>query len=407
METTSSGQLFQRLRKQGYHLVGKHSAVKACKWAGCALRREGKCYKHAFYGIESHRCVQCTPALQFCTLSCRFCWRMMPEISKRVPYEPALICGTDAQAPMKPPDGLGRLEISPEEKWQKLPTDFEWDDAGTIIDGLLMGQKKLVSGFGAFADKKMFGEALAPRHAAISLTGEPTIYPHLGELICEFHKREMTTFLVTNGTLPQQIRKLEAEKRLPTQLYVSMVAPDEKTYLQTAQTEDKRLWKNYLETLEILKGIGKCHRTALRMTLVKRLNAGTRNTQPETLTCWSERSETALMAGAPTPEPQDNSMKARVAPTCHRNCIDGYAKQIELAKPWYVEVKSFVYVGGARKEERGLCLNDMLMMEEVREFAKLLAEKTGYIIAAEHAPSRVVLLCRNENAAEGRIIKHA
>jgi len=53
-----------------------------------------------------------------------------------------------------------------------------------------------------------------------------------------------------------------------------------------------------------------------------------------TLTCWSERSEIgfrliakssatelpiALMAGAPTPEPQGSSMKARVAPTCHPN----------------------------------------------------------------------------------------
>ncbi len=381
-------EIFQRLRKQGYHLVGKHSAVKTCKWAGCALRgggiehpkdaraiaqeRDSKCYKYEFYGIESHRCVQCTPALQFCTLSCRFCWRMMPE-----------------------------------NKWQKLPTDFAWEAPADIVDGLLSGQKKLVSGFGAFADKKMFSEALAPRHAAISLTGEPTIYPHLGELIGEFHKRGMTTFLVTNGTLPQQIRKLETEKRLPTQLYVSMIAPDEDAYEKTALPGNKNLWKNYQETLEILKGIGKKHRTVLRMTLVKRLNAGT-------LTCRSERSEMALMTGAPTPEPQDNSMKARVAPTCHqnseletRNCIDGYAKQIELANPWYVEVKSFVYVGGARKEERGLCLNDMLTMEEVREFANLLAEKTGYIIAAGHAPSRVVLLCRNKKAVEGRIIKHA
>ena len=322
--------VLSRLKKQGYHIVGKHSAVKTCKWTGEGLKGTGMCYKHEFYGIDSHRCVQCTPALQFCTLACRFCWRTIPETKNG---------------------------------WSELPENFGWDEPAMIVEGLLEGQKILLSGYGAVAGKEKFAEANRPKHAAISLTGEPTMYPRMGELIGEFHKRGMTTFLMTNGTLPEQIRKLETEKRLPTQLYVSMIAPNWETYERTALPENKKLWRNYLETLEILKRVGVKHRTALRMTLVKRLN-------------FNDYEKDAV----------------------------GYASQIGLAKPCFVEVKSFVYVGGARNEGRGLRLDDMLEMGEVREFAGLLAEKTGYVIAAEHAPSRVVLLCGDETAKKNRII---
>jgi tRNA wybutosine-synthesizing protein 1 len=51
-------------------------------------------------------------------------------------------------------------------------------------------------------------EALTPRQAAISLTGEPTLYEHLGELIRTFHKRNFTTFLMSNGTVPSALAKL-------------------------------------------------------------------------------------------------------------------------------------------------------------------------------------------------------
>ena len=43
------------LTKQGYTLVGSHSGVKICRWTKSQLRGRGGCYKHSFYGIESHR----------------------------------------------------------------------------------------------------------------------------------------------------------------------------------------------------------------------------------------------------------------------------------------------------------------------------------------------------------------
>ena len=40
---------------QGYKIIGSHSGVKLCRWTKSQLRGRGGCYKHSFYGIESHR----------------------------------------------------------------------------------------------------------------------------------------------------------------------------------------------------------------------------------------------------------------------------------------------------------------------------------------------------------------
>lgn len=55
--------LRKSLEKQGYKLIGSHSGVKLCRWTKSMLRGRGGCYKHTFYGIESHRCMETTPSL--------------------------------------------------------------------------------------------------------------------------------------------------------------------------------------------------------------------------------------------------------------------------------------------------------------------------------------------------------
>lgn len=54
--------------------TGSHSGVKMCRWTKSMLRGRGGCYKHSFYGIESHRCMETTPSLA-CANKCVFCWR--------------------------------------------------------------------------------------------------------------------------------------------------------------------------------------------------------------------------------------------------------------------------------------------------------------------------------------------
>ncbi len=202
---------------------------------------------------------------------------------------------------------------------------------------------KLLSGYKANlkADKQKYGEALKPRHAAISLAGEPTLYSRLGELIGRFHKRGFTTFLVSNGTIPQALAKLDEE---PTQLYISMCAPDRKTFQETCRPQITRAWENLNKTLALLPSFS-CP-TVMRMTLARHLNLK----HPER-----------------------------------------YARIVEKAAPTYLEPKAYMHVGFSRLR---LEYDNMPQHQEVRDFASSLAEETGYSILDESRQSRVVLLSR-------------
>ena len=281
--------------QQKYHVAGEHSAAKLCHWADSVLKGGGGCYKNKFYGIASHRCLQCTPVLLFCNHACVFCWRFMPERK------------------MNAGDIPGKK--------------FGWDEPEKIAEWLLAAQREIISGYGGNRQvaRPLYKEAMLPKHVAISLTGEPTMYPHLERLLEEFHKRGMTTFLVTNGTFPERVEKW---KVLPTQFYVSMVAPNEEVYQKAIRPASKSLWKKYLRMLELMPEIGRRTRTVLRMTLARGVN--------------------------------DSD-------------LEGYAQQIKAAQPHYVEVKSMVFVGGARQPGRGLSLESMLEMKEIEIIGTKLA----------------------------------
>ncbi|MDE1833624.1 MAG: radical SAM protein, partial [Candidatus Micrarchaeota archaeon] len=196
-------ELRTKMQKQGYHFVGNHSAVKICEYTANGLRGQTLCYKYTFYGIKSWQCMQATPAIG-CDLGCTFCWRLIPE-----------------------EHGF---------KWNELNAVEKWDDPIEVVEGMIREQKRIVSGFNSIADtdlkKRRWKEANEPMHVALSLTGEPMFYPKMGALIREFHKRGISTFLVHNGTLPEALEKLDP---LPTQLYVSLQAPDEETYIKTVR----------------------------------------------------------------------------------------------------------------------------------------------------------------------------
>ena len=60
------------LKKEGYKIIGTHSAVKLCRWTKNQLRGRGGCYKHTMYGITSYQCMETTPSLA-CANKCVFC----------------------------------------------------------------------------------------------------------------------------------------------------------------------------------------------------------------------------------------------------------------------------------------------------------------------------------------------
>jgi tRNA wybutosine-synthesizing protein 1 len=224
----------------------------------------------------------------------------------------------------------------------KLP---KWDSPEEIVDGSITAQIKILSGYRGNPKTNMqkFKEALTPRHAAISLTGEPTLYEPIGDLIETFHRRGFTTFLVSNGTVPSSLKKLSQE---PTQLYISVCAPNEETFKHVCRPQIPKAWEKLNETLALLPSF-KCP-TVIRITLVRGLN-----------------------------------MKN----------IDEYAKLIKRAEPTYVEPKAYMYVGFSRLR---LGYEHMPSHLEIREFAEKLAEETGYNIIDESVDSRVVLLSKLE-----------
>ncbi len=297
-----------RLEKSGYRFVGKsrEAAVKVCEWTKKSIRGEGFCYKQKFYGIESHRCLQMTPGFRHCTMKCVYCWR-------------------DTNITI--PEWTGAI-----------------DEPGEIIDGCIREQKKLLEGFWGLekADKRKIKEAQEPKHAAISLAGEPTLYPKIGEMIQEYERRGMTTFLVTNGTKPERLKELEKE---PTQLYVSVDTADKGVFERLNQPVMKEAWEKVNETLELLPTLS-C-RKVLRLTVVKGLN--------------------------------DNRWKE-------------YARMALKAEPDHVEVKSYMCIGFSR--DRGLRLENMPKHEEILEHAGKLADEMGYRLADEKAASRVALLSK-------------
>jgi len=312
------------MKKQGYHFVGAHSATKICNYTKKSIENGTTCYKHKFYGIRSWRCMQSTTALG-CDLACRFCWRIIPE-----------------------EEGI---------KWNELNAVPKWDDPKTIVDGLIEEHRKIISGLKGNKKVNMqrWIESNDPAHVAISLTGEPLFYPMMSELLEEFHKRKISTFLVTNGTLVEALKRLRV---LPTQLYVSVQAPNEEVYIKTVRPKIPNAWNRFIEFLKIFSTMNT--RRVFRLTLVKGLNM----VDPE-----------------------------------------GYAKLIEIGKPHYVEVKGFVYVGGSRNKERGLSYDQMPKKSEIIDFAEKIAKASNYIYTDYHDPSNVALLSMNEEVAKNRLLK--
>lgn len=305
MSTAISQKAKDKFFKAGYRIVGNHSAVEICHWTKESLRKGRVCYKEKWYGIESHRCLEMTPSPIWCTQKCRFCWR---------PLE-FTVCG----------------EPKP-------------DDPEEIIDGCIQMRRLLLTGFkgNAKVDVKKWKEAVNPTNAAISLAGEPTLYPKISDLIKEFRRRNMSTFLVTNGARPDRLKTLDEE---PTNIYISLCAPDKETYVKTCRPMLKDGWKRLSESLELMKSFG-C-RKVIRLTLVKGMN-------------------------------MKNPEK--------------YAKIILKTEPDFVEPKAFMWVGESRQM---LKKENMPSLQDIRNFSEKLSALTGYRIKDTDQASRVVLLSKS------------
>jgi len=310
-----SKKLKESLKKQHYGLVGGHSAVQICRWTKKDLLDEGECYKAKFYGISSLGCCQMSPSAVFCQNKCVHCWRAI-EL-------------TDG-------DSMKNMKI---------------DNPEEIINECIRAQRKLLTGFkgNKKINMKKFERAQEPMQFAISLTGEPTLYPKLGELIGLLRLKGKTSFVVTNGLQTSVLKKLSKDGNLPTQLYISLNSPNEKLFDKWHRSSVKDSWEKFNESLKLFKDL-KCRRV-IRMTLVRDLNMSS-------------------------------------------EMIEDYVKLIRKTNCDFVEVKGFMSVGFARNR-RGMGYDVMPNFKEIKDYAEEIViglKKEGYKILDEHEHSRVVLI---------------
>ena len=295
----------EKLESSGYRFVGSHNhaAAKICHWTKQSILDKGVCYKEKFYGIESHRCLQMAPAVPNCQQKCEFCWRDL--------------------------------------SYTQTQWEGEYDDPKTIIDEAVKAQNNLLCGFfgNDKANKEKLEESKTPTNAAISLAGEPMLYPEIDELIAEFNRRNFTTFVVSNGQCVDKLKNLENE---PYQLYLSLDAPTKKIYNNICQPQISEGWDNLNQSLDTLASFNS--RTCIRTTCVK----GRNMTNPEK-----------------------------------------YAELIKKASPDFVEIKAYMCVGSSRHR---LTPDNMPTFDEVKSFAQKIGENCGKKIVNESEVSRVVLL---------------
>jgi tRNA wybutosine-synthesizing protein 1 len=312
--------VIKQLKKAKYG-VSNHSTVELCHWTKKSFVNEGECYKKKFYGIDTHRCMEFSPAGMLCQNRCVYCWRPMEF------YD-----------------------------YMEMPPDAV-DDPETIVNNLMEERYRLMNGYfgNAKADKKKLKEALMPSHYAISLSGEPTMYPLLPKLIKYLKglKNTKSIFLVTNGQEPRMLYRLQEENALPTQLYLSTNAPSKKLFYMINKPRHRDAWERWWRSLRFLNETNT--RTVVRITLIRSLNGSI-------------------------------------------DLVPDFADMIKHGNPHFIEVKSYMHVGysNQRLEE---C--DMMEMDEVREYANSLASATGcYRFMDESIESRVVVLQNTERCLD-------
>ena len=400
-----TNQFVETYTKTTYRIVGenRHSSVKPCHWLEQRLmtgRNNRNCYKEVF-GIQSHRCLQNTPSLPFCNHQCVFCWRDIESgsISSEFivePDDPKLLIDEMIRHHRDIIENhlslrryLDNYEIMIDLLYYMLLNKHQNHTLNSLSNDIHVSKNKIeratilltnqnfieninhkLDNFRLQEDVKCcidsrdefevlinreltspdeiiqaHSEAMRPNHAAISLDGEPLLYPRISEFVQEFRNRNMTTFIVTNGTLPERIQNLES---LPSQLYITLPASNESVYKKVCRPMIKNGWNRIRKSLELVNSLSS--RTLVRLTAIKNINL-------------------------------------------NDNFIHEYAKIIDKTNPNFFEIKGFTL------QAKALLINERLKMQKkvqdyfpdydyLEHFAKKFEEISGFPIIYRNRPSR-------------------
>jgi tRNA wybutosine-synthesizing protein 1 len=133
----------------------------------------------------------------------------------------------------------------------------------------------------------------------------------------------------------------------PTQIYITLAAPDETTYKKLCRPGIKDGWQKIVESQEVLQSLNT--RTVNRLTMVSGHN-------------------------------MENSRR--------------YSDLILKGEPDFVEVKGYMFLGLSRGR---LTNENAPTHRDIRAFSRKVADLTGYHLVDEQVESRVVLLSQSKH----------
>ena len=235
----------------------------------------------------------------------------------------------------------------------KNPVGREWrwktDDPRYIVDEGVRTHVQMIKETKGIPGVRMdrWEEAHTVRHCALSLVGEPIMYPRIDEFLAELHNRHISTFLVTNGQHPDAIESL----RPITQLYVSVDAPTPESLEAIDRPLFRDAWDRLRRSLRCLKDKGQ--RTVARLTVVKGWNSDE---------------------------------------------VEGYAKLIALGHCSLVEMKGVTFCG--KSDASNLNMSNTPWHHEVVDLATQLRDELNRMHEAggDDAPPRYEFACEHKHS---------
>lgn len=304
------------LEHQGYKIIGSHSGVKLCRWTKSMLRGRGGCYKYTFYGIVSYQCMEMTPSLA-CANKCVFCWRHHTN------------------------------PVGKHWKWKV-------DKPEMLVEGAVENHQKMIKSLKGVQGviPARFAEAQKIQHCALSLVGEPILYPYINEFIDLLHEKKISSFLVTNAQFPEKMEDLKPV----TQLYLSIDAATKESLKKIDRPLFSDFWERFISSIQLLKQKGQ--RTVFRLTLVKSYNMEE---------------------------------------------LKNYSELIKLGCPDFIEVKGVTFCGDSDASD--LTIKNTPFHDEVADFCRELTKYANevmdnpnveYEIACEHKHSLCVLIANKK-----------
>lgn len=217
------------------------------------------------------------------------------------------------------------------------------DDPEMLVNQGLENHYKMINEYkgakGVWPER--VAEAFDVKHCALSLVGEPILYPEINRFLGLLHDKGISSFMVTNAQFPDLIANL----RPVTQLYLSIDAATPESLKKIDRPLFEDYWQRFLGSIDALRDKGQ--RTVFRLTLVKGYN---------------------------TEE------------------IKNYAELIVRGQPDFIEIKGVTFCGGGKRAE--LTMKNVPWHDEVIEWSQLLCKEVDdtYELACEHQHSCCLLL---------------